>query len=378
VQAVLRDCQQPAPLLEEFSVHVAESLQEDLPPPPSPLFAGHTPRLALCNFASFDFGWNRHHSVRDLRVLKLDGYWGSLAPSTDELLALLRACPALEEFSLRNCYDVDVEMDPCGLNYPEAIVSIPLVATALVIRLPRLRSLSLCACGNARVRALLAHLVFPALEDLELSCVDDVTAVLAHLASHRRSLRRLRIDSCSFSETQLVRLLHFVPDLVTLEVVDSDDVSSELLRVSPAPPSACADAHAFLLQILCEPAPAQPWLCPSLEALSLEGCASVAWSDLRNLVEARLPSHSRSYRTWSPAPGVSWTTDHPIQRPPAKAVSLHARAMSSPPADCVDVFGWPCRLRSLDVTRCHRLSSDMVRWLRRTGCAVKYDKETLL
>jgi hypothetical protein len=224
-------CHLPAPLLEGLSIHIADSLQEDVVPSlPFALFAGCTPRLASCAFASFDFGW-KPSSLHGLRVLKLDGYWASLAPSTDELIALLRACPALEDFELRNSYDVDADIDTCGLDYSDVVAQMPLVAPAYLLRLPRLRRLSLCACGNIRTRALFAHFVLSALEDLELACVDDITTILGHIAGQGWPLRRLRIDSCSFSELQLVRLLRRIPDLASLEVIDGDDVSPHLLEV---------------------------------------------------------------------------------------------------------------------------------------------------
>jgi hypothetical protein len=236
--AALDACQQPAPLLETLSIHVVNSLEDAPVRPHSSFFAGSVPRLRHCSFASFNFGWTPLF-VTDLRVLKLDGYWSASSPSTAVLLDILRTSPRLEEFVLRNLYDVD--MDVCAstrvdLEMCARALHAPLAVPAPpdVVVLPALRRLVISAAGAARARALLAQLSAPALEDLELACLDDVSGILSRLEHHALGalpLRRLRIESCSFGVAQLLGVLQRAPALAVLELVDVPDLAPELLKV---------------------------------------------------------------------------------------------------------------------------------------------------
>lgn len=240
--AALTRCRERAPLLEVMSVRICSSMQEDhYSRPPLPLFEGHTPRLRSCSFTSFNFNWDTALVTR-LRVLKLGGYWNAQSPSVDVILDILRACPNLEELALRNMSDV--ETDSCSLtdfdpseqdSFSERLVH---VADARPVQLPRLVEASFYYCGNVRTRTILSLCSFPALERVELCFLDNVSPMLEHLRRQsltRLPLRRLRIESSYFNEMKLVRLLKRLPALNSLEFVDADDVSSNLLKVRSTP-----------------------------------------------------------------------------------------------------------------------------------------------
>jgi hypothetical protein len=182
-------------------------------------------------------------------VLKLDGYWGTSAPRTVALLAILRACPDLEELVLRNIYDDDGEASATidsalSLRSDELALANP--APTLAVRLPHLRRLVLCCAGAVRSRALLARLHTPALQVLELTCLDDISPLLGALyvrALTSLPLKRLRIESCYVTEPALVRLLERLQSLTALELVDMEDVSPMLFKVRfPPPPSLTEDS----------------------------------------------------------------------------------------------------------------------------------------
>jgi hypothetical protein len=173
--------------------------------------------------------------VSGLRVLKLEGYWGTNAPPTKTILALLRASPALEEIVLRNLDDDDEICGRFGASDASAedlVLTPPTPADA--IRLPRLRRMTFLYAGTARVRALFAHMVAPALEHLELVYPDNVSPILGFLKTQALTalpLRSLRLESCSFSELRLAQLLERLPSLVSLELVDLEDATASLMKV---------------------------------------------------------------------------------------------------------------------------------------------------
>jgi hypothetical protein len=223
--AALLRCQEDAPLLEFLSIRIFHSMQEDsYSSPPLPLFKGHTPRLRSCSFTSFNFGWDVRVISR-LRVLKLGGYFNGFSPSVDVLIKILRQCPELEEFALRNMSDIDP--DACFSSETDTNIS-------KVLRLPRLVKASFYYAGITRTRTLLGQISFPALESLEFCYLDNVTGILGHLQTQSFTslpLRYLRIESSFFSELKFVKLLHRLPSLVTLELVDVEDASSNFLKV---------------------------------------------------------------------------------------------------------------------------------------------------
>lgn len=236
--AALTRCRERAPLLEVMSVRICSSMQEDhFSRPPLPLFESYTPRLRSCSFTSFNFNWDTALVTR-LRVLKLGGYWNAQSPSVDVILEILRTCPNLEELALRNMSDV--ETDSCSLtdfdsaeqdSFSERLVH---VTDARPVQLPRLVEASFYYCGNVRTRTILSLCSFPALERVELCFLDNVSPMLEHLRRQsltRLPLRRLRIESSYFNEMKLVRLLKRLPALNSLEFVDADDVSLNLLKV---------------------------------------------------------------------------------------------------------------------------------------------------
>jgi len=220
----LMRCQEDAPLLETLSIRIFHSMQEDTYSTPHlPLFNGHTPRLRYCSLTSFNFGWD-HRLVSRLRILKLDGYFNTFTPSPNTLLGILRECPELEELALRNISSVDSENCSDESNLPQS-----------KIHLRRLAKVSFYYAGIALTRQIMSHISFPSLAVLEMCYLENVTPILTSLytqALTRLPLRHLRIETCLLNEMKLVNLLRRVGSLVTLELIDLEDVSTNLLKAS--------------------------------------------------------------------------------------------------------------------------------------------------
>ena len=296
--AALALCSSPAPMLESLTIRVSNPMLHAIPlewdgdralgirsflP-----FRGVTPRLRECSLTSFwcerpedltpmpspsleesflgtdavstprPRGFTGSRLVPDVQIwtgrtrmifpgvgprltkLRLVGFWNDFAPNVDEMVGLLHQCPLLEELSIRNMSDVDLVEDE--LNVP--------IASPVILR--RLRHLSFYYSGVVRTCTLLHRTALPALERLELSFLDNITACLKHLrqqaASHDHDyapeykfgqssetaqfpLKSLRIEASLFNELKLMRLLRRLPTLERLELVDVEDVSSNLLKV---------------------------------------------------------------------------------------------------------------------------------------------------
>lgn len=228
--AALLRCQEDAPLLESLSIRIFHSMQDDhYSSPPLPLFNGYTPRLRSCSFTSFNFGWDLK-LVSRLRVLKLGGYFNGFTPSANTLLSILRQCPELEELALRNMSNVDSESS-CFTPDVEFMPSAP----SQLVQLPRLTKVSFYYAGIALARQIMSRITFPALESLEFCYLENVTPIIQLLYTQaliRLPLRYLRVESCLFNEMKFVNLLRRLPSLITLELVDVEDVSTSLMRVS--------------------------------------------------------------------------------------------------------------------------------------------------
>ena len=226
----LSRCREKAPMLEVLQVRVFNSMQDDhYSPPPLPLFDGHFPRLSVCSFNSFNFGWDLC-MVRGLRVLELGGYWNNFAPAVDVILDILRASPQLEELSLRNMSDVDPETCAMYEHEPHLDKRFP----SHMIQLPRLTKMTFHYSGIQRTRTILSQIAFPALEKIALCYMDNVTSLLNHLKRQSLTslpLQYLRIEASFFGELELVKLLSRTSSLTSLELVDVEDASSSLIRV---------------------------------------------------------------------------------------------------------------------------------------------------
>jgi F-box-like len=338
----LSRCKDQASLLEVFSVRIFHSMQEDRHSnTPLPLFEGSTPRLRSCSFASFHCGWETS-LMRNLRVLKLDGYWNGFAPSPGVLLGILQACPEIEELGLRNMSDIMESRSVPGAD---------------LIQLSRLTKASFYYSGFYRTQSVLSRLSLPALQRVELCYLEDINPLLELL--HRQSLtslplRHLRIESGFFNEHKLVELLYRLPSLTTLELVDVEDVSSNLLKVRVTSYTSLNSAvrTRFLIwniQVLSAPPVAQSWICPGLCTLSLEGCTP-DWDRLRNLVESRFPAHARAY---------------------PRHLTSSCQSLTDLQSS-TNAAGFPARLQSLDLTRSH-ISKEMLQWLRMYVSEVKCD-----
>lgn len=229
INAILQRCQEDAPRLETLTVHVQHSIQDERSLSALSLFKGHTPRLQSCSFTSFHFAWDVG-LLRRLHALKLDGYFNGLAPSPSVLVTVLCNCPELEELSLRNILYGDAVH--CQAPFDDAI---NLVSSGKAAHLLRLTKASFCYVDVALVRHVMNQITFPNLSSLELGYLGNVTPVLNAVynqALTRLPLKRLRMDSCLFSELMLLNLLRRVPSLTSLELIDIEDVSPDLMRVS--------------------------------------------------------------------------------------------------------------------------------------------------
>lgn len=224
-----------APLLEAFSVQITNALQDNsYISPPRNLFQGHTPRLIACYMTTFEYDWEQR-LWHGLKVLKLDGYWNSLAPTGMQLRSILESCPSLEELFLRNMSDLEPECDE---------LAAPKAQPLPMLTLHRLHTLSLHYAGGLRAAILLGSLAFPSLRTLEISVMDSVTPVIEALSRQALSaitpmnlavglpLENLRIESCYFDEYQFLKLLKRVPTIRKLSLVDLDDITSNTLNVS--------------------------------------------------------------------------------------------------------------------------------------------------
>ncbi|KAF8073756.1 hypothetical protein FPV67DRAFT_1666505 [Lyophyllum atratum] len=338
--AALLRCQEDAPLLEILSIHIFHSMQDDTySSPPLPLFNGCTPRLQSCSLTSFNFGWD-YMLVSRLRVLKLGGYFNSLTPSASTLLGILQQCPDLEELALRNMSSVD--SDTCFSRSDEFDPSPP----SKLIRLRRLKKISFYYSGVGLTRQLMSQIAFPSLESLEMCYLENVTPVLHLIYSQalaRLPLRHLRIETCLFNEIKLLNLLRRLPSLITLELVDVEDASSNLLKGLSS---------------------SQPWICPGLEALTVDGCTALDWDSLRTFVESRLPANPHAYTRFPSSP-VS------ISSSASAAALAHCKGQAPSRNGHIAAAQVPQRLRAIDVTRCSQISREMVQWLRMYVADVK-------
>lgn len=228
--AALSRCKEKAPMLQVLQVRVFNSMQDDhYAPPPLPLFDGHFPRLEVCTFNSFNFGWDLS-MVRGMRVLELGGYWNNFAPAVNVILDILRASPQLEELSLRNMSDVDPETCAMYEHEPHHDKRFP----SHMIQLPRLTKMTFHYAGIQRTRTIFSQLAFPALEKVAFCYMDNVTSLLNHLMRQSLTslpLQQLRIEASFFGELELIKLLTRTPSLTTLELVDVEDASSSLIKV---------------------------------------------------------------------------------------------------------------------------------------------------
>ncbi|KAH9846357.1 hypothetical protein C2E23DRAFT_744311 [Lenzites betulinus] len=366
----LTRCKEQAPLLEVVSIHVAHSMQEDhYSTPPLPLFERYTPRLRSTSFTSFNFNWDPA-LLNNLRVLKLGGYWNGFSPSVDVILTTLRGCPQLEELVLRNMSDVDPES--CASLISDSSeqddYALARVSDTRTIHLPRLRRVSFYYSGNLRTRTVFSLLSFPALESIELCYLDNVSPILESLRRQSLTvlpLRHLRIESCFLNELRFARLLPRLPALNSLELVDVEDVTPNLMRNFATPPVS------------------QTWVCPKLTTLSLEGCTAIDWETLRSIVESRLPPHSHAFPRQAAQQGAlvrpavsissaSASSSRPVvssSSSSASAFAATAHILSHQPSAPVllsssHAMGRPVRLESIDLTRCQQISKEMVQWLR--------------
>jgi hypothetical protein len=228
---------------------------------PLPLFNGETPKLKICSFTSFNFGWDVT-MVKRLKVLKLGGYFNGYAPSLSALVAILRECPELEELSLRNLSEGDgdvhgtghglsssscypdrcsgcaplgagaTEMSTTGSSSASAAASMMGNGTSKTIVLPKLHSLTLYYASPAH--SLLPFLSLPALTNLTMAFLQNISSILQCLytqALTRLPLKTMRIESCVFNELTFINLMRRLNGLVKLELVDVEDLSGGALRV---------------------------------------------------------------------------------------------------------------------------------------------------
>lgn len=248
----LRECS-----LTSFWCERPGDLTPSSPPPEYSMLGTEmavTPRK--CEFSGFRLAPGMGHPIGRSRMvfpgvspgltkLRLVGFWNDFAPDVEEMVGMLQRCPLLEELTFRNMSDVDMAEDD--------------LPTAAPIMLRHLRHLSFYYSGVTRTCALLHRTTLPALERLELSFLDNITGCLKHLKqqaisraayghgldfeyehnygyrepmeSAQLQLKSLRIEASLFNELKLMRLLGRLPYLEKLELIDVEDVSSNLLKV---------------------------------------------------------------------------------------------------------------------------------------------------
>ncbi|PFH54103.1 hypothetical protein AMATHDRAFT_45116 [Amanita thiersii Skay4041] len=337
--AVLLRCQEDAPLLESLTISIQHSIQDERTASLLHLFKGQTPRLQSCSFMSFHFGWDINLLSR-LHILRLDGYFNNFAPSPSTLVSILSQCPELEELSLRNISYADAVQCPV-LTDDAGMFLTPHKS----IHLLRLVKASFSYADISLIRHVMSQIAFPNLESLELCYLGNVTPLLNFVynqALTRLPLRHLRIESCLFSELMFLKVLPRVPSLSTLELVDAEDVSSNVIRALSSP---------------------QPWICPRLVSLTLDGCTSFDWESLRTVIESRLPPNPNAYPRFHTSPAAI------VSSASASAAAL-ARSKVFASRTCHPTVG-PQRLRAVDVTRCNQISREMIQWLRMYVADVK-------
>ncbi|THV00843.1 hypothetical protein K435DRAFT_818198 [Dendrothele bispora CBS 962.96] len=337
--AALSRCQEEVPLLESLTIQIYHSMQDDrYSSPILPLFKGQTPRLRSVSLTSFNFGWDLR-LVSSLRVLKLGGYFNGFAPSSSTLIGILRQCPELEELALRNMSDVDSY--PCYGVVPEDFET----PTGKPIRLSKLTKVSFYCSGFAFTRQIMSQLTFPNLESLELCYLENITPILQLLynqALTRLPMQHLRIESCLFNEPKFVNLLRRLTSLTKLELADVEDASTSLLKSLSS---------------------SQPWICPKLHTVTLDGCTSFDWDSLRSFVESRLPANSYPHFSDAQAFRSAQLASVSASSSASNASRQRQHRSLQHKSRSIAILG-SNRLRSIDVTRCTQISKEMVQWLR--------------
>ncbi|KAJ3504777.1 hypothetical protein NLJ89_g7759 [Agrocybe chaxingu] len=332
--------QEEAPMLEDLTILVHNSLQDDhFSKTPYSLFSGSTPNLRSCSLTSFNFGWDLK-LMTGLRVLKLGGYLNSSSPSTSTLLDILRQCPELEELALKNITDVETNAcSPAVINHE---MDFPVTHK---IHLPRLKRLSFHYSGIGHTKQIMNRIAFPNLESLDMAYLENVNPLLQAVhaqALTRLPLKSLRIETCVFGEMKLVNLLRKLPSLVTLQLIDIEEVSYISLRALSS---------------------SQPWACPRLESVTLDGCASFDWDSLRAFVESRLPADPHAYKRYHTSGAALMSS--------ASAAAAAYERMKTLQSGQSALLAAPQRIRMIDVTRCNQISKEMVQWLRMYVASVK-------
>jgi hypothetical protein len=110
----------------------------------------------------------------------------------------------------------------------------------------------------------------------------------------------------------------------------------------------------------------QPWVCPRLESLTVDGCTALDWDSLRTFVESRLPANPHAYAKFHSNPMSISSTASAAAAAYVRSKALHAYHNAHP-----SVIQGPQRLRTIDVTRCNQISKEMVQWLRMYVANVK-------
>ncbi|EJU03085.1 hypothetical protein DACRYDRAFT_99472 [Dacryopinax primogenitus] len=260
--ALLKVHRMPAPILERLTVRVAEERSDlaDIPPLFRP-FAGSTPRLSSLSLQSIRFG-GALPVTDSLRSFSLGGYSVNEGVPMYLLLSVFRDCRKLESVRLESMADVRERPPNSGS-----------------ILLPKLSQLVLASCGTNRAQYLLRILILPRLERLELDNLGEITQVLRDfdIKAEHLPLRHIRVEACLFNELRLMHLFMKWSGIETIELIECEDVSDNLLRGLSEPPGA------------------EKWILPQLKYVSLEGCSNIHDTELVRFVSSRVQgrdSHS--------------------------------------------------------------------------------------
>ncbi|KAH8825336.1 hypothetical protein DL96DRAFT_177833 [Flagelloscypha sp. PMI_526] len=325
--AILARCQEPAPMLEELSIEIEHSLQDDRGSSPIlPLFKGHTPALRSCSFTSVQFRLGRRPRFEPPNP---STRWATSpgAPSPNTVLQILRNCPGLEELSLQNISAFDG-----GMFFPKDEVAQQVANKAL--SLPRLRKATFYYSGITLTTHIMNNALLPCLEILELHYLENIAPIMNRLyeqALTRLPLKKLKVVSCGFNELQFANVLRKLPSLTTLEFMACEDISSALLKALST---------------------TQPLACPRLTTLVLDQCTNFSWDSLRTFVETRFFLSTKTL--------PSRNTNQTSSASTAAAAHAWSQAHSMPHS----ALPPPLRLQTIDVTQCTQIGKEMVQWLR--------------
>ncbi|KAG8988199.1 hypothetical protein FRB94_003217 [Tulasnella sp. JGI-2019a] len=171
------------PRLEELRINcdrvseaVLEGVSIDI------LGGGVADRLRHVMLCDFPIPWNSHLFAR-LETLSIITTLAFLAPTTDEITAILRQCPELREFSL---------IKPGG---DEMRVPAATLAETEVVHLPVLTSFGLCLLNDEAFNRIISSVRFPACTKFDFKCYRPASSIISGGTGHLTAVLSSKIQS---------------------------------------------------------------------------------------------------------------------------------------------------------------------------------------